>query len=84
MYAKGLMQAYGLNQPERAVECYTIMIQKYPENSLVKLAENELRILSGETEKKEEIKIAASGKDELSIENVMLQMEMEFPKLTIV
>jgi hypothetical protein len=69
MYAKGLMLEYGINQPESAAECYTIMIQKYPENSLARLAQNELRILGRETEKKKEINTVAAVKDELKIDN---------------
>ena len=51
LYAKGLIQAYDLNETVKAIECFSSIVQKYPENSIVLLAENELRILGIEIKK---------------------------------
>ena len=51
LYVKGLMLAHDSNQSDKAVESFSLIIQQYPENSLSKLAENELRIIGQEIDK---------------------------------
>jgi hypothetical protein len=51
LYAKGLIQAYDLNETVKAIECFSSIVQKYPENSIALLAENELSILGIEIKK---------------------------------
>ena len=50
LYAKGLIEAYDLNQPDIATETFSYILQQYPENSLAVLAENELKILGKEVQ----------------------------------
>ncbi len=45
LYAKGLITAHNLNQPEKAIECFSLILQEYPGNGLAALAENELELL---------------------------------------
>lgn len=51
LYAKGLILAYDLNQPDKAAESFSYILQQYRKNSLASLAENELRILGKEVGK---------------------------------
>ena len=50
LYTKGLIEAYDLNQPDKAIESYSSILKKYPENNLALLAKNELQILGVEAE----------------------------------
>ena len=51
IYAKGLILAHNLSQTEKAGECFSLILQKYPGNVLATLAENELGILGIEIKK---------------------------------
>jgi tetratricopeptide (TPR) repeat protein len=51
MYAKGLILAHNLNQPDKAAESFSQIMQQYPKNGLSRLAENELRIMGKEVDK---------------------------------
>ncbi len=51
LYAKGLIFAHDLNQPDKAAENFSYILRQYPENGLAALAENELRILGQEVGK---------------------------------
>ncbi len=67
LYAKGLIEAYDLNQPDKAAESFSYILQLYPENSLAVLAENELRILGKEVQEPKAIEgEITSNKIELS------------------
>lgn len=48
LYAKGLIESYDLNQPDKSAETFSNILQQYPGNSLAVLAENQLRILGQE------------------------------------
>ena len=52
LYAKGLIEAYDLNQPDIAAKTFSNILQQYPENSLAVLAKNELKILGKEVNEK--------------------------------
>ena len=51
LYAKGLIQAHSLNQSEKAIECFSLILQEYPGNGLAVLAENELGLLGVDASK---------------------------------
>ena len=51
LFAKGLILAYDLNKTDKASECFSYIVQKYPESNITLLAENELRILGIEIKK---------------------------------
>lgn len=52
LYAKGLILAHDLDQPEEAAETFNQIIRQYPENGLAELAENELLIMGKAVAKK--------------------------------
>ena len=66
LYAKGLILAHNLNQPEKAAECFSLILQKYPENCLADLAENELGLLGIEIEKNPKEKTLTENNREFS------------------
>ncbi len=66
LYAKGLIEAYDLNQPDIATKTFSNILQQYPENSLAVLAENELRVLGKEVNKK------ITAEDDIAINEIEL------------
>lgn len=51
LFAKGLIHSHDLNQPAEAAQCFSNIINNYPDNPLVNLAENELELLGYEVSK---------------------------------
>ena len=51
LYAKGYIYSHNMDNQEEAVKCFSEMVNKYSENSLITLAENELELLGIESHK---------------------------------
>jgi hypothetical protein len=70
LYAKGLIYSHDLNEPEKAVESFSAIVNNYPGAFLVDAAVNELRILGKEIIVPQQQKEAVvSEKPEFSIGN---------------
>lgn len=47
---KGLILSYEMKQPEKAAECFSIILQNYPDNPLAEFAKNGLEVLGKDAE----------------------------------
>jgi len=45
---KGIILAHKMNQPERGAECFTAVVNDYPDNPITEFAKNELKVLGEE------------------------------------
>jgi len=62
---KGIILAHKMNQPERAIECFSTIVNDYPDNSLVEFAKNQLEELGVEFD--EPVNTASDNNSGLSI-----------------
>jgi tetratricopeptide (TPR) repeat protein len=61
LFAKGLIYSHDLNQPAEAAQCFSNIINNYPDNPLVKLAGKELELLGYDDPKSAKQTAAGDG-----------------------